>query len=354
MAFFWKMEIELWVKQHRRISDSLSNDLIRFFGLAFEHARHPEKSWFGTHQQAISLVTGGIFLAAVYLPKRDRGIWLLLDRDVPTSEDIEYKPVKSTQTSTMPLIWAHLQDIEAISSLIEQPEIWQSYSDASDKILHSAIGVGREEIQQQRKKRRLSDFWPAELKGHSESNLPSEPPFGLENFHLLTEPEDRFSLETLEVESKFNPEALEDARQRVLLASVVQRQGQAEFRRQLLAVYDGCCPITGCDAEPALQAAHIIPYQGIDTNHLANGLPLRADIHALFDRHLLSIHPESYKIVLAPELAKTCYRDLAGQALTLPSNEAVLPNQEALTQHYNCFLEQCANNEPAAHQDQKG
>lgn len=140
----------------------------------------------------------------------------------------------------------------------------------------------------------------------------------------------------LEAEGYFDPENLEDARQRNT-ASIVQGQGQTQFRQKLLIAYDGKCPITGCDVEAAIEAAHIIPYQGVETNHPANGLPLRADIHTLFDLHLLAIRPDNYEIVIAPELVDTCYQELAGRRLSLPRSEAVLPDKSALTKHYETF-----------------
>ncbi|MCX5962036.1 MAG: HNH endonuclease signature motif containing protein [Cyanobacteria bacterium] len=114
----------------------------------------------------------------------------------------------------------------------------------------------------------------------------------------------------IESEGYFDAANLEDARKKVT-TSIVQRQGQSEFRRKLLTLYGGECAITGCDVEPAIEAAHIIPYQGTSTNHPANGLPLRADIHTLFDLHLISIQPDSYEVIIAPELDGTFYQGLA-------------------------------------------
>lgn len=146
--------------------------------------------------------------------------------------------------------------------------------------------------------------------------------------------------EKIESEGYFDVESLEDARQRIT-ASIVKRQGQAEFRRQLLKAYEGRCPITGCDLESVLEAAHIIPYQGAATNHPTNGFPLRADIHTLFDLHLLSIQPNTYEVVIAPELSGTCYNNLTGRKLTLPQNKNLLPNRNALNKHYETFLRKC-------------
>ncbi|HEY9811888.1 MAG TPA: HNH endonuclease [Halomicronema sp.] len=149
----------------------------------------------------------------------------------------------------------------------------------------------------------------------------------------------------LESEGYFDAETIEDARRRIT-ASIVQRQGQAEFRRKLLKSYGGQCPITNCDVESAIEAAHIIPYQGTETNHPTNGLPLRADIHTLFDLHLLSIQPDTYIVVIAPELINTCYQDLAGRKLTLPQDQNAAPDRNALSKHYEIFLSKCKSSQP--------
>lgn len=146
----------------------------------------------------------------------------------------------------------------------------------------------------------------------------------------------------IEAEGYFDSTNIEDSRQRTL-ASIVQRRGQSSFRQKLLIAYGGRCSITGCCVESVIEAAHIIPYQGVETNHSSNGLPLRADIHTLFDLHLLTIRPENYEIVLAPELSDTCYHQLAGQKLSLPKSQIALPDKNALRKHYETFLKKHGN-----------
>src|SRR6476661_5411956 len=144
----------------------------------------------------------------------------------------------------------------------------------------------------------------------------------------------------IEFEGYFDAETLQDARRRIT-ASIVQRQGQPKFRRKLLTAYAGRCPITDCDVESAIEAAHIIPYQGTQTNDL----PLRADIHTLFDLHLLSIRPDTNEVVIAPELVGTCYQNLAERKLTLPQDLKTAPNQNALSKHHEIFLSKCKNSQ---------
>ena len=131
----------------------------------------------------------------------------------------------------------------------------------------------------------------------------------------------------------FSPSSMVDARKKIV-AEVVRRGGQSKFRSCLIQAYEGKCAITGCDALDALEAAHITPYMGNDSNHLQNGLLLRADIHSLFDLGLLAIDPASMKVVLSGQLLETSYAELMGKSVRLPSIEGFRPSKEAIKSHY--------------------
>jgi hypothetical protein len=78
------------------------------------------------------------------------------------------------------------------------------------------------------------------------------------------------------------------------------RIGQADFRGRLIEAF-GSCAITGCAVEAALSAAHIWEYHQGGCQEVWNGILLRADIHLLFDRHLLRIFPGDPPIVVLDE-----------------------------------------------------
>jgi len=61
----WQTEVSQWVVSRKDLADEISNDLNRFFELAFENNQCPDESWFGIHKQAISLGIGGIYLAGI-------------------------------------------------------------------------------------------------------------------------------------------------------------------------------------------------------------------------------------------------------------------------------------------------
>jgi len=130
----------------------------------------------------------------------------------------------------------------------------------------------------------------------------------------------------------FDPKNINDARKRVV-ASIVQRQGQPQFRKSLLRNYGGRCAITGCDVPEALEAAHIIPYRGEDTNHPSNGILLRADLHTLFDLGFISIDPSEFKVQISSQLRGSAYDKFDGQKINIPEDKNYKPSIEALKQH---------------------
>jgi predicted restriction endonuclease len=87
--------------------------------------------------------------------------------------------------------------------------------------------------------------------------------------------------------------------------------------------YGRRCALSDCDAVEALEAAHVVPYLGPQTDVAENGILLRADLHTLFDRQLLDIDPLSLRVILAPALKATVYASLEGRALRLPQGVKV-------------------------------
>mgnify|MGYP000167958871 FL=1 len=105
------------------------------------------------------------------------------------------------------------------------------------------------------------------------------------------------------------------------------------FRQELLDAYEGRCAFTGYDFTGALEACHIVPYQGPGTNHVTNGLLLRADIHTLFDIGKMAVRTSDMTLIIADELKEGSYGHLSGRSITLPIDPVARPNVDALNQH---------------------
>ena len=140
-----------------------------------------------------------------------------------------------------------------------------------------------------------------------------------------------------EQDTEFDPQKIEDTRKKIT-ASIVQRQGQKEFRHNLLNAYDNRCCISGFNVLAVLEAAHIVPYRGSQTNIVTNGLLLRADLHTLFDLYLISINPNTLKVAVASQLANSKYIEFVDQPIRQPTVDAHKPSFQGLQWHYKMFI----------------
>lgn len=95
------------------------------------------------------------------------------------------------------------------------------------------------------------------------------------------------------------------------------REGQATFRKGLIDYYGCKCMITGEAIQEVIEAAHIHGYDGLHTNEIGNGMLLRADIHKLFDKGFIAIHPLDHTVYISKKLKESSYFKLNNQDLKL-------------------------------------
>ncbi|AFY80120.1 pentapeptide repeat-containing protein [Oscillatoria acuminata] len=117
--------------------------------------------------------------------------------------------------------------------------------------------------------------------------------------------------------------------------AISHRRGPGEFRQNLLAAYHGCCAVTGCNAEPVLEAVYLKSNDRNFSIHPSSGLLLRSDVHTLFDLHLLAIEPQSLTVLFSPELRETCYAEYHGKLLREAIAPEFQPDPLKLQFHWN-------------------
>lgn len=115
------------------------------------------------------------------------------------------------------------------------------------------------------------------------------------------------------------------------------RLGQSSFQLAVVGAYGRRCAFTGERVLPALEAAHIRPYGEGGEHRVDNGLLLRRDVHALFDKGYITIDPQ-LQIVVSNRLRDEFhngaqYLALSGHQLRPPSNREDRPNTEFLDWH---------------------
>lgn len=100
--------------------------------------------------------------------------------------------------------------------------------------------------------------------------------------------------------------------------------------------YASRCAITSCDVPDVLEAAHLGPYRGPESNISGNGLLLRADLHTLLYLRLLAIGPNR-RVILSRTLRGTQYADLDGAPLAEPQHPSARPDQSILDSLLDLF-----------------
>ena len=120
------------------------------------------------------------------------------------------------------------------------------------------------------------------------------------------------------------------------------RLGQGSFRVIVTDAYERRCALTNERTLPALDAAHIKPYSDSGGHRVENGLLLRRDLHALFDRGYVTVTPElvvevSRRIREEFENGRDYYR-LHGGPVRPHGNPVHRPSAEYLRWHNECVF----------------
>ena len=110
------------------------------------------------------------------------------------------------------------------------------------------------------------------------------------------------------------------------------RLGQQRFREEMLGRYGPRCAITGPQPPETLEAAHIRSFSSSPRHDRDNGLLLRRDLHALFDRSLIAVDPRTWTIQVAPGLhSYPAIAALHGRPLDVPAD--LRPSSTLLAEH---------------------
>jgi putative restriction endonuclease len=115
------------------------------------------------------------------------------------------------------------------------------------------------------------------------------------------------------------------------------RLGQGSFRLAVMEAYGGGCAVTGEHSMPALEAAHIRPWALGGAHEACNGLPLRRDLHRLFDLGYVSARPDG-RFLVSPRLRSEfangrTYYALQGERLRSPDRPEAAPSAQVLEWH---------------------
>jgi len=118
--------------------------------------------------------------------------------------------------------------------------------------------------------------------------------------------------------------------------------GQGAFRLAVLEAYGGACAVTTEHSLPVLEAAHIRPWGQGGEHVVRNGLPLRRDLHRLFDLGYVTVRPD-HRLAVSRDLRDQyengrAYYALEGRRIFLPDDPRSHPDSELLDWHSNAVF----------------
>ncbi|KGM14438.1 HNH endonuclease [Cellulomonas bogoriensis] len=115
---------------------------------------------------------------------------------------------------------------------------------------------------------------------------------------------------------------------------VRQRVGQQQFRERLIDRYGATCAVTGTQPEAVLDAAHLLPFADRPVHDEDGGLLLRADLHRMFDRLLLTIDPATWTSRVAPAVLRKHERLSAFDRQPVAVADRVRPRRSLIEAHH--------------------
>jgi hypothetical protein len=112
-----------------------------------------------------------------------------------------------------------------------------------------------------------------------------------------------------------------------------RRIGQQRFRDALLDRFGARCAVTGEQPDAVLDAAHLVAYAGRPEHHVDEGLLLRADVHRLFDRLLITFDAARWTTEVAPPLLERHPRLVELDRRPIAVSERLRPSPDLLIAH---------------------
>ena len=118
---------------------------------------------------------------------------------------------------------------------------------------------------------------------------------------------------------------------------IIPRLGQGTFSIMVTDAYQRRCAVTRERTLPALDAAHIKPYNDSGPHDVRNGLLLRSDIHKLFDTGYVTISSD-YHFEVSRRIKEEFengrdYYALHGKPIQLPGSKSYWPDSNYVSWH---------------------
>ena len=137
----WKLTILEWVHRIKNLR-TYKYEIITFFDKIINLASYPDRAYFGTSNNAISIVIGHLYLGVYIHSGDDKGVGMIVEKEFKDIEGIVCKPIKSTLTKTSPykLFWLWIPDMSNLKNILHNKYIWESFQEGSKLVVETPQG----------------------------------------------------------------------------------------------------------------------------------------------------------------------------------------------------------------------
>ena len=94
-------DLQHWILKLRGLPPASGDSIALFFERSFQHTRYPQHAWFGVHSSTVSLVVGGIWLAAVMRSGHNCNCHAMIHRHSPPLSIEEIKALLDDHTQCL-------------------------------------------------------------------------------------------------------------------------------------------------------------------------------------------------------------------------------------------------------------
>lgn len=132
------------------------------------------------------------------------------------------------------------------------------------------------------------------------------------NFTMKIEARNSLS-ETISIVEPYEPNDLDTRKFKTQKKPL--RKDREKFRELSLSYHGTMCVFTGVKNEKVLEIAHIKSWKGDNDNHIQNLIPIRADVHKIFDCYQIGVEPNTLTIHVRKDVSCSEYRRYHGEKL---------------------------------------
>ena len=141
MNNIWQEQVKKWTNNVSSLKE-FDSEFDLFFSKIINLAYYPERAFFSSNKNTISVVIGNLYLGVYIHSGKDEGIGMIVEKDFTDIHGIKCSPIKSTLASTSKhkLFWLWIKELPNLKNILNNQSVWDSFKLASELVIETPQG----------------------------------------------------------------------------------------------------------------------------------------------------------------------------------------------------------------------